>query len=46
MAGKAPNVPLEPFDILYVPSSFLKSIGMKGMLSAAQVATYISYYAH
>jgi polysaccharide biosynthesis/export protein len=46
MAGKAANVPLEPFDILYVPTSFLKSFGLKSMLSAAQVAAYVSYYAH
>ena len=46
MAGKAPNVPLEPFDILYVPSSLLKSIGVRGLLSAAQVGASVSYYAH
>jgi polysaccharide export outer membrane protein len=46
MDGKAPNLALKPDDILYVPSSAIKGMGVKTLLSAAQIATYIAIYAH
>jgi polysaccharide biosynthesis/export protein len=46
LAGKAPNLPLQSDDILFVPSSFVKSLGMRTVLSAAQLATYAAIYAH
>jgi polysaccharide export outer membrane protein len=44
LANKAPDVPLEDGDILFVPFSASKNIAYHGILSALQLATGVAIY--
>lgn len=44
LAAKAPDYPLEPGDILFVPSSTVKSVGRRSMEAIVQMATGMAIY--
>ena len=46
LAGKAPDVPLQVEDILFVPDSPGKKAALRGVEAAIQVATGVAIYRH
>jgi polysaccharide export outer membrane protein len=46
MAGKEPDVPLRPDDILFVPSSAAKTISKRTLDAAIQITTGLVVYGH
>jgi polysaccharide biosynthesis/export protein len=46
LAGKSPDIPLHPNDILFVPNSAAKNATMRGIESAIQMGTGIVIWRH
>ena len=46
LAGKAPDIPLQVEDILFVPDSQGKKAALRGVEAAIQVATGVAIYRH
>jgi polysaccharide export outer membrane protein len=45
-ASKAPDVPLQAEDIIFVPNSAAKSAGKRSLDAIIQAATGLAIYAH
>jgi polysaccharide export outer membrane protein len=45
MAGKAPDVPLQPDDILFIPNSDAKSAGFRTLDAIVNAASGLALYA-
>jgi len=46
LTSKAPDVPLQPEDILFIPSNAVKSAGRRGLEAILQAATGVAIYRH
>ena len=44
LAGKGPDVSLKPYDILFVPNSTRKSVGLRTLDAAVRIGTGIAIY--